>query len=601
MKKLLDKIGHRGIALGAIFILSALFYILPISTNLELSLYDFRLSLLRGGEIKNNIFVAAIDQQSLDELGGFPWKRSRYAEFLKTLKKKRPKMVVFDILFQEPKPEDEELARAVEDSGFPVVFPYNYVTVGQLYAGEQYKKADVTEKLKKSAAATGFIDISPDPDRVMRRIQLAIKYEGKYEPSMDLAAFALWKGVKPEDIRYEKNRIIVGDSVIPTDDNYYMLIDYYIPEQSGSFKQSFPVQSFSKYLSPDNTADLNDVILLVGIGTIGMQDDFRVPNNPNMYGSVIHANVLNTLMRESYIRTLPEYWNLLVILAIILVYGLVLSRTANVKKLILASVFLFVGYSILNFFLFKMGVWLDWVQPVFVIFSGTLVVSIMQFFRTHKIFGQFVAKEVVDKMVESDKFTEMGGVEKEVSILFSDIRGYTTLSEKMSPSAVMNMLNEYHAEMVKIFQNHYGRVFDYQGDAQMVVFGAPVERDDHALCACKAALDMEIALEKLREKWKLENRELFEIGVGICTGVVAIGLVGAEGHKQYSAIGDSTNVAARLQGKSKELNAPIIISEKTNEYVKDILKTRSLGETELKGKSKPMEVFTVLVEEEKSI
>ncbi len=601
MKKFIDKIGHRGIALGAILVLSFIFYILPISTNLELALYDFRLTLLRGGEIKNNIFVAAIDQQSLDDLGGFPWKRSRYAEFINTLKKKRPKLLVFDILFQEPKPEDDELALAVKDAGFPVIFPYNYVTVGQLYAGEQYKKADVTEKLGKVAAATGFIDISPDPDRVMRRIQLAMKYEGKYEPSMDLAAFALWKGVNPSRIKYEKNKIIVGDSVIPTDDNYYMLIDYYIPEQSGSYKQSFPVQSFSKYLSPDNTADLNDVILIVGIGTIGMQDDFKVPQNPNMYGSEIHANVINTLMRESYIRDIPDYWNFLIVLVVALIFGVILSRTSNVKKLILASVFLFVGWTILNFFLFKLGYWLDWVQPMFVIFSGTLVVSIMQFFRTHKIFGQFVAKEVVDKMVESDKFTEMGGVEKEVSILFSDIRGYTTLSEKMSPSAVMNMLNEYHAEMVKIFQNHYGRVFDYQGDAQMVVFGAPVEREDHALLACKAALDMEIALDKLREKWKLENRELFEIGVGICTGVVAIGLVGAEGHKQYSAIGDSTNVAARLQGKSKELNAPIIISGKTNDYVKGILKTRSLGETELKGKSKPMEVFTVLIEKEKSI
>jgi adenylate cyclase len=189
-------------------------------------------------------------------------------------------------------------------------------------------------------------------------------------------------------------------------------------------------------------------------------------------------------------------------------------------------------------------------------------------------------------------------VEKEVSILFSDIRGYTNLSEKLSPKEVMDLLNEYHGEMVKIFHKYDGRVFDYQGDAQMVVFGAPIEREDHAACACRAAYEMDLALERLRDKWRIENRELFEIGVGICTGIAALGIVGAEGAMQYSAIGDTTNVAARLQAQSKILGASIIISQPTKEAIEGTFRVRSLGFVELKGKSKPMEVFTIASEKD---
>ena len=599
MKFLKGQLGHEFIALGAVLALSVLFFIIPISRGLEYTSYDFRMGILRGGKLGTDVRVISIDQQSLNELGGFPWKRNRYAELIDNIKGKNPGLLIFDILFQEPKKEDSQFAESIKNAGFPVLLPYCFSTEHQMYSGETFQKVPVTGDLKKAGELTGFIDNTPDPDGIFRRVQLAIKYKGKYEPGMDLVAFAKIKGVAAEDIKYERNRIVVGDTIIPTDENHYMLIDFYIPRQEGGIRQTFPVRSFYKFLNPENIPDLNKAILIVGIGTPGMHDDFKVPHSPVMYGAVIHANVINTMMEGSFIRETPEYLNFIVVIILAVLYGFFFSRSANVKKLIITSVSVFVGFTVINLILFKSGIWLYWVQPVFVMFTGTLVVSTLQFFRTHKIFGQFVAKEMVDQMVESDEHTRMGGVEKEVSILFSDIRGYTTLSEKLSPSEVMNMLNEYHEEMVKIFHKHYGRVFDYQGDAQMVVFGAPIEREDHAHLACKAALDMDKALSRLREKWKVEKRELFEIGVGICTGVVAIGLVGAEGHKQYSAIGDATNVAARLQGKSKILGASILISPATYEYIKDIMTTRSLGETELKGKSKPMEVFTVIKEKEK--
>jgi len=286
--------------------------------------------------------------------------------------------------------------------------------------------------------------------------------------------------------------------------------------------------------------------------------------------------------------------NLAMVLLVVLLFGFWASRFSKAHRVILFAAIFVVVYTLINSILFARGIWIDLAPPVFASFGCTLVVLGVQFFRTHRLFQQFVAPEVVDRMVADEEFARLGGKEMEVSILFSDIRGYTTLSEKMSPSQMMEMLNEYHTRMVKIYERNHGRVFDYMGDAQMVVYGAPINLENHALWACRAALETQEALKELCDKWKIENRLAFEVGTGICTGRVAIGLVGAEGHKQYTAIGDSTNVASRLQGQSKVLGATVIISPRTAEMVRDHFQLRSLGEVDLKGKSEAMEVFTIV-------
>ncbi|MCD4783419.1 MAG: adenylate/guanylate cyclase domain-containing protein [Candidatus Eremiobacteraeota bacterium] len=593
MKKLLEKLGHSWIALGAILALSVFFFFLPISKNLEMDAYDARLKHLRGSKYTDKIGIIAIDQTSLDKLGSWPWDRTRYVELISNLRDNKPDLLVFDILFQEPKQADKKFEEAIKNAGFDIILPYSFVPVSQF----EVRAAPVVENLEKASTATGFIDYIEDPDKVVRRVRLAMQHNGEIYPSLDLVAFALINKVSPDDIKYEKEKIIVGDIVIPTNEGYVLYIDYYIPKSKGMV-QNLAARSFYKLYDPKKITDLSGVTLILGAWAPGMRDDFHVPAQPKMYGAKIHANVINTMMTRGFIKKPDNLVNVGIVLLLILVYGLLLSRVANVKILALVSVGILIIFSAINFYFFKAGIWLNWVQPAFVIFSGALVISALQFFRTRKLFGQFVAKEVVDQMVASDKHSKMGGVEKEVSILFSDIRGYTDLSENMTPTEVIDMLNEYHAAMVKIFHKYEGRVFDYMGDAQMVVFGAPIEREDHALLACKAALDMNDALDELREKWRVENREQFEIGIGVCTGIVAIGIVGAEGAKQYSAIGDTTNVASRLQGQSKVLNSTIIISPTTYEYVKEDLETRSLGEVSLKGKIKPVEVFTVMREKE---
>ncbi len=202
--------------------------------------------------------------------------------------------------------------------------------------------------------------------------------------------------------------------------------------------------------------------------------------------------------------------------------------------------------------------------------------------------------DFVEEAIASKTGAKVGGKKTELSILFSDIRGYTDLSERLDPVAVMDTLNEYHGAMGDIFSRNGGVIFDYQGDAQMVVFGLvePSTRN-HAAFAAKTALEMQETLGGLREKWQKEGRNVFEIGVGICTGEVSLGVVGSAQRKQYAAIGDSTNVAARLQGMSKQLDSPVLVAESTYLKAQEYLEADKLEPVKLKGKSEPLQVYRV--------
>jgi adenylate cyclase len=593
MRSLLSRIGDRGLVILISLMLALVIFIHPFTRELgELWLYDVRLLLLRNPEPTGEIVFISIDQSSLDKYGAFPWKRSMYARMLDLLKESRPSLAVFDVLFQEPRPEDADFARAIRDAGFPVVLANNFSTVNAI---NDQRIVPVVGDLAGAAKGEGFIDLTRmDPDGKIRWASLALELEGKTYLSLDMVVYAVLKGLDGDAIRPGKGEILAGARKIPTDDGWAIPISYFFGKETEGTLTTFPVLSFHKVMEREEVRKgLRGKILIVGAGTPGMQDDFATPLGERTYGALIHAAIIDTLLGERFLRRAPGWLDGIILVMIVLVYGLVLFRIGKAQGLALASAGFIGGFTLLNGFLFKAGFWVSLAAPMFTAFACTLSMLGVKFFRTHRLFQQFVSPEVVDKMVSSDEYARLGGVEKEVTIVFTDIRGYTSLSERLTPSQVMEMLNEYHTEMVHLFEKNNGRVINYMGDAQLVVFGAPVEVPDHALWACRAALETQKALSVLVEKWNVENREAIEVGVGICSGTVAIGMVGAEGHKQYTIIGDATNVSSRLQGQSKVLGAPIIISPSTAELVKDHYVLRPLGKVELKGKSEAMEVFTI--------
>ena len=598
MKNITRKIGYKGIgmlaSLGlAFFFFIFLSFIWPIG---ELYLYDTRLSLLRSPQKVPEVLFISIDQKSQDEIGRFPWKRTEYVRLLEALKNNPPGVFAFDILFQEPSPVDKEFTEGVKNAGFPVVAAFN---VEKLTAVGDYRIIPVVPSLEKVVAGTGHIDITLDKDGVVRRTTLAKNVNGITYPSLALSSFAIMKGIKPKDIQYGKNEIRVGGTTIPTNERYEIFIDYFFPLNTGTTVMTFPKSSFVKAIEyADKMSDLSKKAVILGAGAYGMRDDFPTPVKAGMFGAIIHGNIINTLESGKFLKKVPFYLNFAIAMLIGIIYGFMGTRFKNAKNIALFSLGFLIIYVIINLTLFKYGWWVDLLAPGCVIFSGALVSSGIQFLRTKSLFKQFVAEEVVSQMVSSEMKSDLGGQEKEVSIFFTDIRGYTTLSEKMAPTDVMAMLNEYHTIMVKVFKENNGQVLNYIGDAQLVVFGAPIALENHPYWACRTALKIRKALEELRQKWGIKEVSSFDIGIGITTGVVAIGLVGAEDHKQYTVIGDAVNVAARLESYTKEAKVPILISPETANRVKDKFELKSMGEVMLKGKTVGVELFTITGEKE---
>jgi len=276
-------------------------------------MYDFRQKWFRKTDLNKDLQVIAIDQESLNRYGAFPWKRDIYAKLINTLKNKGPALLVFDILFQEPRKEDKIFAEAIKEAPFPIILPYSFEIRDRTGITGNLKVVPIVDILKQYASGIGFIKNVPDADGKTRRAILAIKNGDKYYPSIDLVAFAILKGVPIEKIKYEHKRIQVGKFTIPTDENYMIFINYYFPK--GKMKYTFPVKSFYKFLeTPEKTLVNSKSILLVGAGAPGMQDEFPTPMEDKTYGAIIHALILDTMLRGNYIKEAPPLVNISVIL-----------------------------------------------------------------------------------------------------------------------------------------------------------------------------------------------------------------------------------------------------------------------------------------------
>ncbi|MCL5773977.1 MAG: adenylate/guanylate cyclase domain-containing protein [Firmicutes bacterium] len=570
-------------------------FFFPPFKRIELFFYDYRInSFGNQSNLDPRIVIAGIDEPSLAKLGQMPWPRNIHGNLVRNLTLAGADVIAFDVLFTTHDRmsglNDNEFAKALKESG--KVFLASKAEFSKSGLGEIVVSNPI-KILYNSAKGTGTINFNADIDEIYRKAILFIDINGRKIPSLDLLTACYALGLKPEDIIYEKDRVLLGSAVIPVVDGNRMLINYLregVRTEGESTTVITPV-SYYKFLNPDEPKKVRNKIILVGAAARGLDDIAKTPVG-DRYGVVVHSNVLNTILQGKYIMKAGWGFDDAAVFIVALIIGLILPKFNTIKGSII-TVFVIAFYLVLNIFFFSRGIWIALAAPLLAgVFTFTGV-AVYQFLRTRGLFGQFVSPELVDEMLKFEEKQKLGGEEKEVSVLFSDIRGYTNLSEKMSPAEVMKLLNEYHSKMSRIFIENDGRVFDYQGDAQMVVFGAVKERKDHALAAVKSALQMQEALEEMRKEWKIERKELFEIGVGICTGMVALGLVGAEEHKQLAAIGDSTNVAARLQGLSRELESPVLISESTYQPAKEYIITDKLEPVRLKGKSEPLQVYRV--------
>lgn len=387
------------------------------------------------------------------------------------------------------------------------------------------------------------------------------------------------------------------DLVIPTSARGSLLVDFHGPD--GSFEYVSLADIYEKKFPPGT---FKDRIALVGVTAIGTHDQRVTPFDEFGPGVEVHAaaieNILTgRMMSRPAWASGAEFFILLLIAAGL---GLLFSR-ADARISVVVYLAAAIGYFALDFALFKRGMVVTSAIPqlqLLVTFVGTTSLRYLtesrEKERVRNTFKFYLDTAVMEQMLTDPSKLTLGGDKKELSVLFSDIRGFTTISEKLPPEQLSALLNEYLTPMTNLVFQNGGTLDKYMGDAVMCFFGAPLTQEDHALRACRTALDMMAELQALQAGWKKRGLPEIDIGVGVNSGPMVVGNFGSAQRGAYTVMGDNVNLASRLEGTNKEYGTHIIISEFTFEPVRGKVAARELGAVKVKGKKLPVKIYELL-------
>jgi adenylate cyclase len=467
--------------------------------------------------------------------------------------------------------------------------------------------------IAKLAPAFGFFNVLPDQDGVIRSVGLALLARGTYLPSLDVMTVATVLGVPASRIRLltddsQKDsgmlRAVSFDDklLVPTDQRGLLRVNYYGGD--GTFV-NYPIADIVDGKTPPGA--LKDKVVLVGATAQATFDQRVTPFQKITPGVETHANAIENMLAGTYLKRTfsTEMAETFLLIGLALLLGLVFAHAQATLGLLVAAGCAVILYAV-NYALFRAGY--DVIIALPLLETGSIFVFVTVFRyateerdkrQLRKAFQLYLNPEVMEEMLKQPEKLQLGGQERELTVLFSDIRGFTTISEKLSPQALVHLLNEYLSPMTDIVFANKGTLDKYIGDAVMAFFGAPVANEKHALACCDAALQMMATLEKLREKWRIENPAIphVDIGIGVHSGPMVVGNMGSQQRFNYTVMGDGVNLASRLEGLNKEYGTHVLISEGTLTLARRSLQggpelvVRELDSVRVKGKKEPVRLF----------
>lgn len=464
--------------------------------------------------------------------------------------------------------------------------------------------------LARATRHFGTINAAPDDDGVNRRLPLVgtIKGSGILLPSLALKAVEVARApdvieivAAPEDISPQAIRI--GDLAVKTELEATTTIDWY-----GRFDaEEIPILSIADVLAGRvKREEVDGRVVFVAATAVGTWDQRVTPLERAVPGVYVHATLAQNLLDNRHL-TRPLYVvavELLLIGLIGLIAGFVMTRFDVAGQLVTAFGMVAAWFLVDQLLLFANGLIVYTVLPVFQIFVTLLAVALWRFFveqrerrATKQAFGQYLSPRVMEQVLsDPEEYLKLGGRRYEATVLFSDIRGFTTISEALSPEELGRMLNLYMTPMTDIVFEFEGTLDKYIGDAVMAFWGAPVEQSDHALRACRAGLRMMEEVDRLNAVFMEEGLPRIAIGIGLSSGPMTIGNMGSDDHFAYTALGDRVNLGARLEGQTKDYGVSIIISDACHEQVKEAMMCRELGSIRVKGKFEPVRIYELIGE-----
>lgn len=509
--------------------------------------------------------------------------------------------------YELSKEEIEKRLELIADSRYPLI-QYEQPGIDLSDFLERltaYAPESNLEILSRAAPSSGFINMESDTDGIIRRSWLIVTCDGELYAPMVIQSVRHYLDNRPMTVKaaiYGIEGIRIGDTFIPTDQNGRMMINYLGPEKTF---HHYSITDILNRRFPEGT--FADKIVLVGGTAIGLGDMRNTPfSSTGEYAGVeVQANVVDNILTRSFLHktTWSGIYDIFTIIILALLMGIVLPRLHAVKG-ILFSIALFALHILISGWFFnQFGFLVNIVYPLLTIValytSLTLFYYITEERERKKIRGAFsyyVSSSVVNEMLKSPERLKLGGDKKDLSVLFSDIRGFTTISEGLAPEDLVHVLNEYLTVMTDIVFKYDGTLDKYIGDALMAVYGAPLDQPDHPSRACRSALDMIDALKDLNGKWAKEGKKPLNIGIGINTGLMMVGNMGSDQRFDYTVMGDAVNLCSRLEGANKAYRTNILISDSTYKRVRDEFECMELDSVRVKGRHLPIIIYQLMGE-----
>jgi adenylate cyclase len=643
------------LGLGALYLLAPA--LLDVA---ELGLYNQHFRLRGARPADDRIVIVAIDEPSLRALGRWPWPRAVLARLVEALDRAGAAVVALDILLSEPEvsgeqraaadlarrlraappaveralrrlaeeaDHDRRLAEAIRASG-RVVLASHFELAAEAprqpppRAGTPLRSALIAFKhhdqrglfppphatavrlpipvLLEAAHGLGHANMLSDPDGGTRWEALVVEHAGHYYPSLALETVRVAAGLEPTAVRLDFGLALeVGPLAVPIVARARALVDYAGP--TGTFAHVPAADVLAGRVPPER---LRDRIVFVGATAAGLFDLRVTPFSPVMPGVEKHANVAANLLDGRFL--VRPVWVELVEAAGVVGFPLLLGWALPwLRPLASLGAALGLMGALLGaaHLAFRQGLWVPVVYPSLAIATTFVAVTVFRFFTeerqrrwTRRAFQQYVSPEVVERIIERPEALRFGGEVRTLTVLFADVRDFTGFTERHRPEEVVAMLREYLTRLTACVLAERGTLDKYIGDAIMALFGAPLPLPDHAERACRAALAMVEAAERLQARWAAEGKEPLRIGVGINTGEMVVGNLGSEQLFDYTVVGDAVNLGARLESLNKEYRTArsIIISESTWEAARHAVEARRLGEVPVKGKARPVAVYELL-------
>ena len=639
---------------------------IPLITAIEESLYDRRLTLNMMNDKDLHVAIANIDEKSIAELGQWPWRRDVLAQLVTTLfEHYEIEALGFDMVFPEAsdntgqevldmlagsdlqqhktfqtayrvlKPQldfDQAFADALVDRNvvtglvfeqtpkknvnnlpLPILqLPPNIQSSNTMVEAHSYV-ANLPQ-LHEAAPYAGFFD-NPllDEDGVFRRVPLLQRIQGFVYPSLSLELARLALGAEKVDVEFAQfdrlfqvKSVSLGDRTIPVGENGEIFVPYRGKQHSFSYVSIIDILHKKPAVEK-----LKGKVMLVGTDAAGLLDLRTTPFAKSFPGVEVHANLVSGII-EDRVMQVPDYalsFEVSSILICTLCLFLIVSMR-DPRWQILGILLMIVSILALSQYLWLQG----FVMPL----ASSLLLTIMLFITLtvvnmmtearHKLsivkmFGQYVPPELVDEMSQEPEKYQLKNTSRELTVLFSDIRSFTTISENLSPDELSELMNRYLTEMTAVIHRHQGTIDKYMGDAIMAFWGAPIDNPDHARFAALAALDMVTALENLNREFQQKGWPAIKIGVGLNSDKMFVGNMGSEFRMAYTVMGDAVNLGSRLEALTKQYGVQCLVGPKTAAQLAGEAGF-SLVEVDLvkvKGKNEPVAIYQLAGSDDKSV